>query len=104
MGPPFDKNIFCSYKKSMQYEWDENKRLVNLEKHGLDFTDCIRFEWGDAVILPDERKDYGESRFVAYGFCCGHFVALAFTPRGGTVRIISFRKANSRERGKYASE
>jgi uncharacterized DUF497 family protein len=25
----------------MDFEWDENKREQNLEKHGLDFTDVI---------------------------------------------------------------
>ena len=23
----------------MQFEWDENKRKINIEKHGIDFAD-----------------------------------------------------------------
>jgi uncharacterized DUF497 family protein len=25
----------------MEFEWDEEKRLTNLEKHGLDFRDVV---------------------------------------------------------------
>jgi len=36
---------------SMTFEWDERKRLSNLEKHGLDFFDVITvFESPHVVV------------------------------------------------------
>ncbi|MBR6900719.1 MAG: BrnT family toxin [Synergistaceae bacterium] len=26
----------------MQFEWDENKRQINIEKHGIDFADAVK--------------------------------------------------------------
>ena len=37
----------------MQYEWDENKRRTNLEKHGEDCADVDRLDWSRAHIKPD---------------------------------------------------
>jgi len=31
--------VFCYYNKHMQYEWDETKRQINIEKHAFDFVD-----------------------------------------------------------------
>lgn len=51
----------------MRYEWDERKRRASLRKHGIDFIDVPQVFDGDAVILPDERFDYDEPRFLALG-------------------------------------
>ncbi len=29
---------YCSYNERMGYEWDEEKRRLNREKHGVDFS------------------------------------------------------------------
>ncbi len=50
----------------MQYEWDENKRKLNVEKHGEDFADVSRLDWSRAHIEPDTRYAYGETRYVAF--------------------------------------
>ncbi len=47
------------------YSWDENKRQTNLEKHGADFADMERFDWGTALILEDAGRV--EIRFRAFG-------------------------------------
>jgi uncharacterized DUF497 family protein len=54
-----------------------------------------------ARIIPDLRRDYGEARFRAIGPIAGRLHSLAFTMRGGTLRAISLRKANERERRLY---
>jgi uncharacterized DUF497 family protein len=46
----------------MSYEWDEYKRQVNIQKHGVDFIDVPEIFDGGVVIVPDERSDYGETR------------------------------------------
>lgn len=82
---------------SMVYEWDEIKRESNREKHGVDFSEVYDFDWETALVIPDTRSDYGEPRYRAMGFIGSRLYALAFTPRSGTVRIVSIRKANPRE-------
>jgi uncharacterized DUF497 family protein len=80
-----------------EYEWDERKRIANLGKHGLDFRDVHRFEWETAVTFVDDRRDYGEIRYRAYGRLDGRVCAIAFTIRGETARVISLRHTRPRE-------
>ena len=56
---------------------------------------------GATLSVPDDRKDYGEDRFITIGFLDGSMVILVWTPRDGAHRIISMRKANERERALY---
>jgi uncharacterized DUF497 family protein len=49
----------------MDFEWDEQKRKINIGKHGLDFADVAHMDWENATILPDDRFSYGERRFWA---------------------------------------
>ena len=88
----------------MKYEWDEAKRAVNVAKHGLDFAQVTAFEWQDALILPDMRRDYGEPRYYALGKLAGRLHVLVFTPRDDSVRVIGLRKANAREVALYDSQ
>lgn len=87
-----------------RYEWDEAKRLKNLETHGVDFKAASSFSWDDAIIVRDERHSYGELRLVAYGPIGGRLYALVYTPRKMVRRVISLRKANRREQAAYAAE
>lgn len=87
----------------MEYEWDENKRQGNLTKHGIDFATVVFFDWEHAIIESDLRRDYGEMRYVAYAQNPqADLLVLTFTMRAGRIRVISYRKANGRERRKYA--
>ena len=88
----------------MQYEWDNKKRTANLEKHGIDFADVNLLDWSRALIEPDTRHDYGESRYVVLApRDDGRLMFIVFTLRGDVLRIISYRKANSREEKKYGT-
>ena len=87
----------------ISYEWDEAKRVENLEKHSIDFMAAHRIDWSVAIVDPDLRRDYGEARFTAYVPIGPRLHALTFTPRDGAYRIISFRKANRREQAAYVA-
>ena len=63
----------------------------------VDFAEAEEFDWETALVIPDARADYGEPRYRAMGFIGRRLFALAFTPRSGTVRVVSLRKANPRE-------
>ena len=57
---------------------------------------------GTSLTVQDERKDYGERRFLTIGFLDDDMVILVWTPRRTAQRIISMRKANGRERKLYS--
>lgn len=83
----------------MQFEWDESKRAANIAKHGIDFVDAPEMFQGPMFIRLDERRNYGELRWQGLGLVQGRVVAVAYTKRDpDTIRIISLRKANSREK------
>jgi uncharacterized DUF497 family protein len=52
-------------------------------------------------VLRDDRKNYGEERYRAYGTIKGRLHALVFTRREGRVRVIC--KSNAREIANYAA-
>ena len=83
----------------MRFEWDEAKRAANLAKHGIDFVDALEMFAAPMFVRSDERKDYGEARWQGLGIVQGRLMVVAYTKREpNTVRIISLRKANSREK------
>lgn len=50
----------------------------------------------------DDRKDYGENRFVGMGYIKDRLMVVIFTKREpNIIRIISLRKANNREQTKF---
>lgn len=73
----------------------------NVEGRGLSFDLVRDFEWHSALIAEDVRRDYGERRYLALGYIGERMHALVFTPRGTAVHVISLRKANRREVGRY---
>jgi uncharacterized DUF497 family protein len=82
----------------VRFEWDETKRAANLAKHGIDFVDALEMFAAPMLVRSDERKDYGEPRWQGLGFVQGRLMVVAYTKREpNTIRIISLRKANSRE-------
>lgn len=86
----------------MNFEWDERKNEVNIDKHGFDFADAYRiFDLPMAVEL-DEHDDYGEDRWIGTGMLDGRVAVVVYTePDEETTRIISLRKALSYERKNY---
>ena len=85
----------------MKYEWDENKRVANLAKHGVDFIDAEDFDWSSAIETIDDRFNYIEDRWIALGFIGSRLHVFIYTMRGENVRLISLRKANKREKDYY---
>jgi uncharacterized protein len=86
------------------FEWDEKKRQSNLEKHGVDFTSMRACDWSSALLIEDERKNYGERRFVVYTPLHDRLHVVVYADRGSVRRLISARKANSREVRFYETE
>ncbi|MCY7348937.1 MAG: BrnT family toxin [Pyrinomonadaceae bacterium] len=85
----------------MKFEWDEDKRLINLHRHGIDFADVWQIFDYDVAIDVDSRFDYGETRYMALGLLRGDVVTVAHTEIDEVFRIISVRKAEKYEQEIY---
>jgi uncharacterized protein len=81
--------------------YDSAKDQVNREKHGLSLGEAARLEWDMLQAKADTRRDYGEARQIGYAPIDGRLYCVMFVEREGAMRIISFRKANSREVQEY---
>lgn len=81
----------------MHIEFDPAKNERNILERGLSFEWAADFDFDTAVVWPDTRKPYPEVRYVALGLLDTRLHVLCFTPAAGGIRVISFRKANSRE-------
>jgi len=84
--------------------FDPQKNERNIAQRGIPFEIVEDFEWDNALVVEDLRKDYGERRFQALGLIAGRLHALVFTPRAGLVHVISLRKANRRETKLYEAQ
>lgn len=92
----------------MRFEWDEAKNRHNIKKHGFDLADAESLFFGDAPLLVrlDASEDYGEDRWKGIGVLEGVVVVVVVFAEceEDTIRIISLRKASSRERKAYEEE
>ena len=79
----------------MRYEWDEEKRSSNLDKHGVDFEAMEEFDWEAADIEASPRG--GEMRYIATGPIGARLHVAVHSRRGERTRIISLRKADRQE-------
>ncbi|WP_151704383.1 BrnT family toxin [Nitrincola alkalilacustris] len=86
----------------MEIEFDSAKDAVNREKHGVSLSAAYELEWETLWCFPDDRKDYGEQRMVGFAYIGLRLFNVVFTDRDEVRRIISLRKANSREVNRYA--
>jgi hypothetical protein len=84
----------------VRISFDPAKRASTLKARGLDFADAAIVFAGPALTLLDDRRDYGEPRYLTYGLLDGRLVAVVWTPRGADRHIISMRKCNAREKAK----
>ena len=86
----------------MIFEWGETKNRSNIRKHGFDFLDAEEMFRDVLVVDADTRKDYGENRWTGLGMVGRRVAHVVFAETAlGTIRIISLRKAISREWKEY---
>ena len=88
----------------MPVTYDPPKSERNEAVRGLAFGLAVEFDWSSALVVEDVRKDYGERRYQAMGMIGEGLYMLVFTPRNSNVHVISLRRANQRERKRYAAK
>lgn len=87
----------------MRYEWDDEKYIINLNKHGIRFEDAL-LVFNDIHALEFEDYESGsEIRIVMIGFNVfkGVLVVVYIEKTETLIRIISARKATLREEIEY---
>jgi uncharacterized DUF497 family protein len=85
----------------VKFEWDENKNLINIERRNIDFFDACKIFDYPILKRIDDRKNYGETRYIALGQLDDVVLSLVYTMRNEVTRIISVRRASRRERQIY---
>jgi uncharacterized DUF497 family protein len=81
--------------------FDPAKRDATLAARGLDFADAETVFADVHATARDERRDYGERRFISAGYLAGRLVVLVWTPRGDSRRIISMRYGHAKEAARW---
>jgi uncharacterized protein len=85
----------------MASTWDEAKRAKTLAERGLDFADAEKVFAGKHFDRADDRRDYGEPRFITIGHLNDRFVVVTWTLRDGDRRIISMRYGHGQEEERF---
>ena len=91
--------------QGQQFEWDTDKGLHNIEKHGIPFKEAATvFRDDRAAVLDDDDHLQDEERFKIIG-TSGNLrlltVCHCYRSDGSAIRIISARKATKTEHAKY---
>jgi uncharacterized DUF497 family protein len=81
----------------LRVAFDPEKDARNIAKHGISLARAVEMDMAAALVREDDRFDYGETRYIAFGEIEDGLHCLVFTFRGSRVRAISLRKANKRE-------
>jgi uncharacterized DUF497 family protein len=95
----------ASVGKELEFEWNEAKARSNLEKHGVSFLTASAIFLNERLERVDDRKDYGELRWIVLGQVEGVVYRVVYTWRDeNLVRLISAQKASKDEREIYYRE
>ncbi len=86
----------------MEFEWDQSKNELNVDKHRISFQDAILvFNDPGRLEIDTTRPEYGEQRSKVIGNLGPFVITVIFTTRGDRKRIISARRARKDERRAY---
>jgi len=86
----------------VRISYDPAKNEQNIRSRGLSFDSAADFDFEGALYAVDDRRDYGETRYIAIGVLGDRLHVLCFAETEDGIRVISFRKANAREVKRYA--
>jgi uncharacterized DUF497 family protein len=86
----------------VSFDWDEEKNILNRAKHGIDFDDAMEVFYGPIVSRRSDRNN--EERWIAVGYSENRLIAVVFTRRADSIRIISARRARKNEEREYRNQ
>ena len=87
----------------MRFDWDENKAVRNLSKHGVSFEEAKTvFDDPLYVDFYDPAHSDEEARYLIVGESSQRRLLIAsYTERGNLIRLISAREVTRTERKVY---
>lgn len=93
------------------FEWDRQKAKINLEKHEVSFEEATTvFKDCNALTIYDTKHSHVEDRYITMGITStGRLLVVVHTHNEISldecvIRIISSRKATSKEKKYYTGE
>ncbi len=86
----------------MRFTWDPVKARSNERKHGVSFEEAVT-TFADPLALVIKDTVHEEARFILIGLSAPERILFTVHAENDaeTVRIISARRATSRERRRY---
>lgn len=89
----------------MPFSWDQNKSDANRIKHGISFEQAKEVFDDRNAIVDTSSGEHDEERWIAIGKTMKQFlIAVVFTVRGSTIRIIAARQARKNEIKDYLGQ
>jgi uncharacterized protein len=84
----------------MWFEWDRNKARDNYRKHKVSFDEAVTVFYDPlAATFSDPDHSIREERFLTIGYSSrGRLLVISYTEREAMIRIISARRATTKER------
>ena len=86
---------------TLRFEWDEQKAIANAKKHGVSFDEARAvFVDERARLIDDPDHSEDEDRFILLGLSSALrmlIVCHCYRSQGNVIRIISARKATTKE-------
>ena len=91
---------------ALRFVWNPRKAAANERKHGVGFHEATTvLDDPLSVTISDPDHSEGEQRFLLLGLSNRRrLLVVAHSERGESIRIISARRANRRERRTYEEE
>ena len=90
------------YTILVEVVWDPEKAKINLNKHGIRFSDAEIVLSDPNGLTREDIRTKGEQRFVTVGMgAVGRVLVVVFAHRGEDIRLISARTATKSERKSY---
>ena len=85
-----------------EIEFDPKKDAINIAKHGISLERAGEMEI--LGLIGDQRFEYGEIRFRAFGYIDGLAYCFCFTDRDGKRRAISLRRSHLKEMKQHVED
>ena len=85
-----------------EFEFDDKKSNLNLNKHGIDFIEA-QYLWDDPDYIEVQARSDNEPRSLAIGRIAEKHWSAVITYRENSIRIISVRRSRILEIKLYES-
>ncbi|MSQ49441.1 MAG: BrnT family toxin [Betaproteobacteria bacterium] len=88
----------------MEIEFDPRKAAVNLRKHRVSFEEAASCLLDPRALVMEDGRSEGESRWLLVGMSArARLLTVVYTLREDNPRLISARKATTKEANIYAA-